>query len=633
LRYYVDQKIKNRDAKRQARNYALNLDPLKDAPLLDQNKHRISSNLYKWVGKRHYKTRSSILLNREQILFPNPLDPDIMNKMPIITNGIESKYIGKFPAKVGTRPQKFKYTSNSLKLLYKLKGEEYNLPNPENFALVGGSWDTNRGYVQLISNSSNNSPKFSLKSYYKYLPTLQRYLSKLQITTLPTPKIEDIYNVEFSPDTNPGPRWDYLLGMKTKGAAAHAALPLCKKLYSNIMKGEWRSESLYSIGGREVRKDDLDEEDKVIDSRGILMPEMHEFLLESIYSRPIETLFTLRESGPLYLGSSFKHAGFSRFQRDLAFSNSILEGDWKKYDTSVSNELIILGIAIMRAFYEDSQRIDRVFLHFVSNLVYKRIITPGGFIYEFSSSVPSGSCFTSILNSIINFLILSKMCDENLKIINPSNVRFAIGGDDFLIFLKYSLDDLKRITKDDFVTTMFNETGMMLKNFSVSEPFPKNINDCASFYKTILWNGVPTIRPDHLFEVIYTPNSMIKNSWELLPFLDAFFEQGPSVFSHFCWIFDLYFIELSYRDKININEYADTYKRIFKALSSISININQNVTLNEDWGKFVLKKRDAKSISALFAAKTLTRKKSIKRAYAVFGHLDPKIYVSIGVKN
>lgn len=551
-------------------------------------------------------------------------------RMPISCDGKYAAYIGKFPGRVGSRPHKVYKPDAALNMYYDLRGKSLSLPNPDNYRVVSGSWDTNRSYCQLMADTSRKGREFSKESVSAYLPIIQRYIAKLGIRKIFSPTVEDLKRAEVSVETDSGPRWHYLMKMPKKRDCLPYALNVSKRAMHETFRGNWVPQGLYSVGGREVTKDDAYEDDEEITSRGVLMPETHEFLLETIYSRPIEKFFFNLQKGPIYLGQSMKHNGWHRLEKDLMWGEKVLEGDWKKYDTSVSNELIVLGMCILRLFYRRGKEIDFMFMRFISNLTYKKVVTPGGFMYQFSSSVPSGSSWTSILTSIINFLILSRVCHDKFEIRNHKEVRFVIGGDDHLIIFKNFSSRIQHLTSfgEDFLKEEIEKiTGMVLKNFMICDPFPEDIARSPSFFKTIVYRGAATIRPDHLVELIYAPKSARRKKWRPIEYLLDIFGQGPAPFSHFKWVFDYLFLKefaLNPCTKEEVSEtYRDSLKRSLNIVKGRMNRVSNTYSEAKSEGK-----RSGKVLAEEFVRERNLlipfRQKELNRSFAMFGFIKER---------
>jgi hypothetical protein len=458
-----------------------------------------------------------------------------------------SWHIGKFPARVGSRPNTFAYPDPRVQSYFKSQNRilsHFGLKDPNNYLQVGGTFDTNFHTFQRQSDNCKDLPPFTFERFSKvWKPILRECLPKLDLIELIPPEESDIDKVGLAPETYSGLRWEKFEKMRTKGQAATHAKEVAKEFFQKMKKKVVLSESLWSIGGRESREDDSLTEDKEVTSRGVHMPEVHEEILNFLWSRPIEKFFFDKGSGPIYLGHKFVHGGWRRLRKDLSKAVEVLEGDWKKFDSSLSEELMVIAIAIIRSVYPEEPWIDRNFIRIASQMIFKNYVTPGGYIIKIGSGMPSGSALTAVANSIVNFLILNRICFEHLGL-NSADYKMAIAGDDFLVMF---LKDTGFLGRSDWYESVsefaLKNIGTELKpNAKWTVPRPESIMDSPSFFKTVLWEGLPTIRPDHLYERLLSPNSMISKKWTAENFFLSFFDCPPAPFTHLYWAIDLYVI-------------------------------------------------------------------------------------------
>lgn len=457
----------------------------------------------------------------------------------VVPNEITSFHIGKFPAKFGSRPNKFSYPDEVTMAYFYQRGISQGNPylnSPRNYVHVSGTWDTNFHTIQRQMDTGKESPGISSESYKKWRPSLRASLSKLGAVELScVPSERDIDSVELSGDTYSGCRWDKFFGLSTKLRASGYAREVARELFRKTSRQFTPSDSLWTIGGREAREDECLVEEGDVTSRGVHMPEVHEEILNFLWSRPVEKFFHSKADGPIWLGHSFNDGGWKRLKRNLDFSSSVIEGDWKKFDSSVSEEKIVIAMAIIRSFYPRERWIDRHFLRITDQLVFKNYVTPGGLMFRMCSGIPSGSAFTALLNSVVNFICLNRVCYEKLGLRRRNSYRLAIGGDDFLIFLRRPKGAIEEV-----VEYSLSELGMELKeNSKWTCPYPDRILDSPSFYKNIIYNGLPTIRPDHLYERLLAPNSIVKRGWAPERYLNTLFASPPFLFGHLEWLVHL----------------------------------------------------------------------------------------------
>lgn len=606
-----------RDAEKE---YSVTRSESEPDPLTDEFGFKLVTKTgYQWFQGAYVSVQESEKVPQSFLTAPHasdyyqrPGEKTLPDKLPVRTNLTDSRYLGKFPAKIGTRPPKVRFIDPVISQYLNTVTKRYGLTrDPENYAVVAGSWATNRSYLEEMACPALPKIPPSLARFkHFWLPVLSEYIRKLKISLLPAPTAQDLSYIDYSPDTYAGIRYDKFLDKPRKRDAAPYALRLAKHLFHQAARKPMCSDALYMMGGREKEEDEALTDGKALSSRGVLMPEFHEDILSSVYSRPIELKFIHQASGPIYLGHSNTHRKWQRYKDDLSFGETVIEGDWRKFDTSVSKELILLSFAILRSFYPKGGAIDNHFVWMVSTFLEKRVVTPGGYVYKISNGVPSGSAWTSIVDTIANFLILCQISYRVLDIKKKTNVRFCVGGDDYLIISKRKI----QVETEAFEAFAASQLGIELKEIKVTTPFPDSIHECPTFYKCAIYSGFPTIRPDHLLDLLYCPKSSIRERWEPTNHLLALNSSYPMPLSHTLILLDAYCYYFLSQTK---DPGQRDYERVFR-----------NVLLNA-WNSFkmiTLQPKDDEIVTSLRSGKRPiceelpeSRRVPLKPLLSVFG--------------
>ncbi|GFM95176.1 RNA-dependent RNA polymerase [viral metagenome] len=362
-------------------------------------------------------------------------DSDSMVKIPLSVkpDAKVSFLLGRFPARVGERPTS-SFTPKLSALVFSAFMNTYFhvLHNIRNSAICSGSFLTNWSYFQDMFLCSGVSSPPTEEEWKCIISLLHK---KIKLPALEAPRLCSVGNLEIQPDTFPGARERYLLKLSNKLLSSKTDLWLMKKIWGIVASGDFSPTHIYSLGAREKREEEAIE--GAVKTRGVIMPESWFQLFEGMYSRPIETWIFDAKVGSIYLGHSFCNWGWLRYFRDIHNSGMIFEGDFKGYDTTITEELMVRAFCVLRSCYPDSGRIDKHFIFLIKNFVFKNLLIPGGFLFRLNKGLPSGSSFTSLVGSIVNLLIL---CDLILNYplfkrynIDPNHIRFLVSGDDFLI--------------------------------------------------------------------------------------------------------------------------------------------------------------------------------------------------------
>jgi hypothetical protein len=219
-----------------------------------------------------------------------------------------------------------------------------------------------------------------------------------------------------------------------------------------------------------------------------------------------------------------------------------IEGDWRKFDSTLSNSLITAAISICRCYFPEGLLYDNHFLSILDSLVIKDYHVVGGNVYRILHGLPSGSKWTNILGSIINLIALN-YCFSSVKYHERS---FAVGGDDFDIFFKNKINDLEALCEHANENAL--EIGMEFKFLKIKEyKYSSNIDDYPVFYKYTVFEGYPVIPLESILERTLSPwNKKYNNNFEVLKFLDNLL---PSLGypTSACYIYYYYYQYVYYR--------------------------------------------------------------------------------------
>ena len=173
-------------------------------------------------------------------------------------------------------------------------------------------------------------------------------------------------------------------------------------------------------------------------------------------------------------------------KKDCEGATFVLEGDWKRFDSTLYAKVILKAVSILRCFYEiDSPVIDRHFIVIYDSVAIKDYYCPGGNMKRAFHGLPSGVKSTNLLGSIINLLCLNYCTNKG----SNKKFNFIVGGDDFLVVCK---DESVKV--DEFVesfTDRAKDLGMKLKFCKVKDFKNDEIEDKPCFFKYTIDENEP----------------------------------------------------------------------------------------------------------------------------------------------
>jgi hypothetical protein len=481
-------------------------------------------DLAKYVPGKNKRVKKSFKNNRHVDIYSNnfvarrkaKISDDGVTEGVLQADGINSKYLGKSSIRNSSRPQKYSKPPIEALVQYSMNKElfdEYEV-NVEKCVITHGCFNSNVHVLQrqLIPEEpfADHCKYPSVDGLSKYDETVRAVLRKLKtLSGLPTASFNDIFETELSPDKKPGFRFEEEYKMHTKRDALKSAMTLAKKRWNAITNGHnketdsdqiVRSEifpGVYTIGARN-KKDLTYDEDEVTKSRVVHMPELHCELTSSPWCDFVTQRIKNLGIGSIYIGNNILK--WRRLRRDIQDSSFLLEGDWRRFDSTLYINMITMVVSIMRTFFKhDSSYIDKHFIAMYDTIAIKDYYVPGGKVFRAFHGLPSGVKSTALINSIANLLAL-------VYCVGPKNSKyfsFIVGGDDFIISCKsnkYNENDVSEMIFERAKTL-----GMNLKFLRIKHYNEEKIENCAMFYKYCIFNGAPAVPTSAVLERVFVP--------------------------------------------------------------------------------------------------------------------------------
>jgi hypothetical protein len=204
----------------------------------------------------------------------------------------------------------------------------------------------------------------------------------------------------------------------------------------------------------------------------------------------------------------------NRLRKDIEDSEFILEGDFKRFDSTLYLIAITCGLSFIRCFFDlDSEYVDSHFCGIYDSIAIKDYHVVGGHVYRLFHGLPSGVKSTSLLGSVINLMTLCFSVKKNLRAFN-----FITGGDDFLIVSKNEYKDIGLFI--DNVKSRVQKLGMRFKFLDVKSFKSQNVNECPTFYKYCIYKGFTITPTKSMLERVLMPwNKNYETDVELFRFL------------------------------------------------------------------------------------------------------------------
>lgn len=148
-------------------------------------------------------------------------------------------------------------------------------------------------------------------------------------------------------------------------------------------------------------------------------------LLEAQFARPLIDHF-LCANTPMAFG--YTKADLWAKMSDFSSFDTLVGLDYSGFDASVHPRLLLMAFSILERFFSKEEREAGNWEKIVHYFVHTSILMPDGYIYRKHQGIPSGSFFTQLIGSIVNYFSLMYVSDR----LGMSGVRAIVLGDDSL---------------------------------------------------------------------------------------------------------------------------------------------------------------------------------------------------------
>ena len=305
---------------------------------------------------------------------------------------------------------------------------------------------------QIASFCTKDHPSFRWnQNYRESKERLKKYFSTFHLKSLIYKNDADIKDAIPKENTHSG--WSYVLtGQRLKGEYLDGCFEaLTLKIANALESGTFNTIVLPGVRTQcqnaFTDEGELVSEDVKHKTRLVSMIDVYQILVELKWAKPLQKRLSTVD---WYAGG--KNDYQLDYHIDAARNRCIkwISLDYSKYDQSISKWLIEDAFEIIKCAFDDLDD-ERLFDVMVSDFINKVFIDGDGVLHQAHKGVPSGSMFTQIIDSIVNYLMVQTyFISKNL------DFTCFIMGDDNLIFVRRYLD------KEDICSYLTKNFGITL---------------------------------------------------------------------------------------------------------------------------------------------------------------------------
>lgn len=261
------------------------------------------------------------------------------------------------------------------------------------------------------------------------------------------------------------------LGLNNKIDSVAALLPIYKRIYlswctTNDAKATWPE--IWTVSSRPKLNDSMTLAVKARNrqplGRAISVCSVMEQLLGYPLWKPlmdnIESLFALQLPA-ICIGINKYGDDWSLLGRILEQCDAVYVGDWSRFDQSIPRWVLERALEVIGHILSIQDGPTQIYWsnytkYFMANIVDKTYLIDKRYVRRVHSGIPSGSLWTSLIDSVCNYIIIK----EVLAMMKVEYHRIFVYGDDHLICLPKCTSKLRKVFKLKFLKIAANVFGM-----------------------------------------------------------------------------------------------------------------------------------------------------------------------------
>jgi hypothetical protein len=345
-----------------------------------------------------------------------------------------------------------------------------------------------------------------------------KHLLPSNLTKLKLPESWSCKSIKINKDSYSGYMSSKLFG-RFKGNVIVESGELAAAYYDRIIFGKSFCFDVFawSLGGREKRAS-ISSKGEVLTRDVWMIEDLLNRIVNPIHDTFLDIIKEQDHNCPLFLGKTitegqsydyiktYVHGQVEFDKNQFTDGGWIIPIDYSKFSLRIYEELIVMAMTIFSSYFNMRDSSVKKLMVFITNsVVNKNLVLPeSGLTYQFTKGVPSGHSLTSILNTLVNFIIVSTALSKiNLTEKERFSIRFLCAGDDTLIYVPFSikLKDLDRVFKMSGMKMDLPSDVAVLNGCQHVKHMPVFLKRCFKDYdRPVVWHE------SSLFENLISPN-------------------------------------------------------------------------------------------------------------------------------
>lgn len=396
--------------------------------------HRPKGFPERWTYNTFKSLMGTVLVGKEVFTMPQVFTRGV-SEMPIPDSEV-CKFVGYLPFKHGSMPNKVVYSDHAADKYLEKQLAKGVLDTSSIFsdkAMISGGAGVIMPNLRAMA-----TPSASKFSYTEMLEAVCARQHLIDLPTLPLPKESWFDAIKVNVSAFTGFFTSLFYGSR-RGDSFEMSKHVALKMYQRIINNKVYPLELWTFGSR-PKLADLSENGKPIRTRPIAMCDDILTRICSVISQPLTEAIIRSPLCELFIGRGLGYDEVKWLNNYLKTPGTLIASpDWSQYDNHIYEEVLVVAFSIIRQCLPKGKQMDDLLYYICASVVDKFIVLDPGLIFKLMKGLPSGHPFTSLVNTISNWVIWSTIFVNYSKLSNTplddSKFRLVCSGDDTVLMM------------------------------------------------------------------------------------------------------------------------------------------------------------------------------------------------------
>jgi hypothetical protein len=261
------------------------------------------------------------------------------------------------------------------------------------------------------------------------------------------------------------------------------------------------------------------------------MPDNVHTAFNAPFAKVVQAHFTNNYKQPIFIGTSVVKGGYYKYTDYFQDYDNFFVFDYSSFDSRIPR-VVLQGaftiVAIMFSEAYNHSTLMKIMVFIVSGYLDSTILAPGRRVFVKTRGTPSGSPWTSIINSLSNWIMVTSIF-RKCKDYRCVSYKLSIQGDDIVVGTKGGFFST-RDSVNKFLNRLSSIYGCTIKPSSImmsKSLFTPRIDQAINFLGNYYVLGFPVRHVDDYLEMLYCPRRKIKSAEDRLNRVRAYLIMCP----------------------------------------------------------------------------------------------------------